>query len=225
MKPVPVVFENDEILVVNKPAGLPVQGGAGVSRSLDRELSWKVGRAVHLVHRLDKETCGLLVVAKSAAAAARWARLLSSRAARKEYEAVCFGVPAPDGAEARSGVITADVRKAGRTLSAETAFSVEETFSVPVAGAEGGSVRFSRVRLVLGTGRTHQIRVHLAGAGAPVCGDDRHGNFRLNRLARKELGIRNLLLCARKITFDAGGGKRTVEVELPAYFGAFRAGR
>ena len=72
MERISVLFENEEILVVNKPFGLAVQGGKGVGRSLDDELSAQVGYRVHLVHRLDKDTSGILVVAKNTQSAATW---------------------------------------------------------------------------------------------------------------------------------------------------------
>ena len=209
MKHIPVVFENDEILVVNKPAGVPVQGGKGISHSLDKELSRQFGYKIHLVHRLDKETCGLMVVAKNPAAAAKWIRLISSKKVRKEYVAVCFGEPRPDGKKTCSGIISSNVKKSERELPAETAFSVVESFSLPYPDWEsdgaGGELMFSRVHLVLGTGRMHQIRIHLASVGAPVCGDDKHGDFKLNKRARKTFGIKNLLLCSKKLTIDAEG--------------------
>ncbi|MBR0030663.1 MAG: RNA pseudouridine synthase [Treponema sp.] len=223
MKSIPVVFENKEILVVNKPAGVPVQGGEGISRSLDKDLSAIVGYKIHLVHRLDKETCGLMIVAKNPAAAAKWIRLVSSKKVRKEYEAVCFGRPSIDGKETLSGVITSAVRKSERELSAETSFSVSESFSVPVSLADSSlnQLSFSVIHLVLGTGRMHQIRIHLASVGAPVCGDDKHGDFKLNKIARKALKIKNLLLCSKKITMDFDGTKKSLEIDLPDYFSSF----
>ena len=91
MKNIPILFENEEILVINKPAGLPVQGGQGILHPLDKELAVQVGYPVYLVHRLDRDTNGLMIVAKSAAAASKWTKLIGGKLVRKEYTAVCIG--------------------------------------------------------------------------------------------------------------------------------------
>ena len=88
-----IVFQNDEIIIVNKPNGVSVQGGVGISHPLDKELALQLGQPVHLVHRLDKETSGLLIVAKNAAAATKWTSLIGSKQVKKEYTAICVGHP------------------------------------------------------------------------------------------------------------------------------------
>lgn len=227
MRDIPVIFEDDEILIINKPAGVAVQGGKGIAHPLDDELSRQTGLRIHLVHRLDKETCGLMVVAKNPAAARKWTDLISSKAVRKEYTAVCFNEPALGGIKRRTGTISGNVvtgsGKNQRERSAVTNFTVEEVMTARVPPLEDGgtdvSLTFSRIRVRLGTGRTHQIRIHLASAGSPVCGDDRHGDFRLNRLARKRLGIRNLLLCSSRLAIPSRGGEeRVFEIEPPGCF-------
>ena len=80
------------------------------------------------------------------------------------------------------------------------------------------SLTFSKIHLKLGTGRMHQIRIHLASVGAPICGDDKHGNFKLNKIAKKYLKIKNLLLCSKKLTIPTESGKRSFEIEIPEYF-------
>ena len=72
---IPIIYENDEIYIINKPAGLAVQGGQGVTHSLDVEFPKQVGSKVHLVHRLDKDTSGLMIVAKNPAAAGKWTKI------------------------------------------------------------------------------------------------------------------------------------------------------
>lgn len=230
MTGIPILFEDDEIFVINKRAGLSAQGGRGVAHPLDEELSRQAGFKVHLVHRLDKETCGLMVVAKNSAAAAKWVDLISSGQTRKEYTAVCFGEPVMGGKKCGSGTISSAVpKKNGRgrmELSASTDFTVEEVRLVEIPRDEDelypqgdGSIELSKINLRLGTGRTHQIRIHLASVSCPVCGDDKHGNFRLNKVARKRLGIKNLLLCSRRLTIPSSDGKRlSFEIPLPDYF-------
>ena len=240
MKEIPVLFEDDEIFVINKPAGLAVQGGQGIAHPLDEEFSRQVGFKVHLVHRLDKETCGLMVVAKTPMAASKWIELIASKQVQKEYTAICFGQPVLNGKTQKSGTISGFVIKKNgkvqREQAAVTNFTVEETKTVEIAQIMGESQKsvtslaeqspsepsdltFSKIHLKLGTGRMHQIRIHLASVGAPICGDDKHGNFRLNKLAKKHFKIKNLLLCSSRLTIPSAGGKnRSFEIELPEYF-------
>ena len=232
MKEIPVLFEDDEIFVINKPAGVAVQGGEGIAHPLDEEFSKKVGFKVHLVHRLDKETCGLMVVAKNPKAASKWIELIASKQVQKEYTAVCFGEPLINGKKQKTGTISGSVIKKNgkneREQSAVTNFTVEEvkTVEIPVFSENPEDeasklipLTFSKIHLKLGTGRMHQIRIHLASVGAPICGDDKHGNFKLNKLAKKHLKIKNLLLCSQKLTIPTAGGKtKTFEIDLPQYF-------
>ena len=232
MKEIPVLFEDDEIFVINKPAGVAVQGGEGIAHPLDEEFSKQVGFKVHLVHRLDKETCGLMVVAKNPKAASKWIELIASKQVQKEYTAICFGEPLINGKKQKTGTISGSVIKKNgkneREQSAVTNFTVEEvkTVEIPVFSdnpEEDASklipLTFSQIHLKLGTGRMHQIRIHLSSVGAPICGDDKHGNFKLNKLAKNHLKIKNLLLCSQKLTIPtAGGNTKTFEIDLPQYF-------
>lgn len=216
MEKIPILFENDEIFVINKPAGLSVQGGVGVTHALDESFSQQVGYKIHLVHRLDKETCGLMVVAKNAAAAKKWIELIASKLVHKEYTAICFGEPVISGKKQKNGVISANVIKKNgkneREQAAVTQFFVEHVWHTEF-------FTFSKIHLKLGTGRMHQIRIHLASVSAPICGDDKHGNFKLNKLAKKQLKIKNLLLCSQKLTIPTNDGKtRTFEIDVPDYF-------
>lgn len=91
MKNIQIVYENEEILLINKEAGMSVQGGAGIAHPLDEELSKQLGYKVFLVHRLDKETSGLMVVAKSAAAANKWIGLIAGRQVKKNIRLYVLG--------------------------------------------------------------------------------------------------------------------------------------
>ncbi|MBQ9282996.1 MAG: RluA family pseudouridine synthase [Treponema sp.] len=232
MREIPVLFEDDEIFVINKPAGVAVQGGEGIAHPLDEEFSRQVGFKVHLVHRLDKETCGLMVIAKNSKAASKWIDLIASKQVQKEYTAICFNEPLINGKKVKSGTISGSVvRKNGkneREQSAVTNFTVEEVFTreVPAFSENPEEIAsklipltFSKIHLKLGTGRMHQIRIHLASVASPICGDDKHGNFKLNKIAKKTLKIKNLLLCSSKLTIPTGDGKsQTFQIELPDYF-------
>ena len=123
---IPIIYENDEIIIINKPAGLAVQGGQGVVHSVDRDFAEQLGYKIYLVHRLDKDTSGLMIVAKSPVAAGKWTKLIGSKIARKEYLALCAGkMPS------KSGVIKEEVIQHGDSKAAVTHYQVEKEWTVP----------------------------------------------------------------------------------------------
>ena len=249
MKDTLIIYENSEILIVYKEAGVSVQGGQGIKYPLDEELSKQLGYRIYLVHRLDKETSGLLVVAKNPAAANKWTKLIGTKKVTKNYLAVCFGTPLVNGKESLSGVLSDSIKKDGRDLEASTHFKVlsSRTVALPPSVAQGPaaahgpaadtaapaaqgasantaapsadgikSLKLSAVSLTLDTGRMHQIRIHLGKANAPIAGDDKHGNFKFNKLARK-LGIKKLCLMAYELTVNDGGKKMTFRSPVPEH--------
>ena len=212
---VPVLYENDEIYVINKPSGLAVQGGQGVTHSLDTDFSEQTGSKIYLVHRLDKDTSGLMIVAKTPAAASKWTKLIGSKIARKEYIAVCAGT-----LNKKKGVITETVVQHGQDKTAATCYEVEKEWKLPVQNSTEGQpseITMSQIRLKLETGRMHQIRIHLAKQGCPIAGDDQHGNFKINKLLKKQLKIKKLLLCSVKLIVPCDNKERTFEIPLPEY--------
>lgn len=181
-----VLYRNDDILILDKPAGLPVQPGAGVRTSLVEAVERQFGFRPFLIHRLDRDTAGCIAIAVTPRAASLFGALISDkRRTEKVYRAVVSGIP-----ESASGVIRDDIIVKGVRKSAETRWRL-------VAGGED----LSLVELELGTGRMHQIRVHLAGLGHPILGDDRHGDFVLNKRLAKEFGLKRLLLYAARLAF------------------------
>ena len=240
-----ILFENDEILLVNKPFGCAVQGGEGVAHPLDEELSREKGYKVHLVHRLDKDTSGILIVAKNPQAASKWTKLIGTKEVQKEYVAVCTGMPEIKGKKCTKGVLSGTVEAHGRTQSAETFFTVEKSVRVELPALENASseskadskealsdkaesktevkpdskpdsITLSLVKLKLGTGRMHQLRIQLAKAMCPICADDQHGNFKINKKLRK-LGIKKLCLCSYKVTLPLNGKQQVFTVDLPEH--------
>lgn len=233
----PIIYENNEIRIINKPSGLAVQGGAGVSVSVDTVLAKQTKSKVYLVHRLDKDTAGLLITAKNPAAASKWTNLIASKAVTKEYYAVCAG-----SFFKRSGTIDSAVEYKKKQKSALTYFTVEKSadvclsgafsalesfsspkaFGAPAAGTasggvftDGSAVRLSLVRLTLGTGRMHQLRIHLAAQGAPIAGDDKYGDFKLNRVLRSAFGIKKLHLAAVCLRFSEAAAKVPPRIDIP----------
>ena len=214
---VPVVYLDDEVIVVDKPAHLVVHPGAGNDRGtmvaglLARfpELAG-VGAAERpgVVHRLDKGTSGLLVVARTARAYESLVAQLSARAVDRRYSALVWGHPTPP-----TGLVDAPIGRSRRdptrmTISAEgrearTGYEVKEWFTEPVEVA--------LVECRLETGRTHQIRVHLAAIGHPIVGDPRY------RGAKARFAMARPFLHAHRLAFDhpATGARVTFDAPLP----------
>ncbi len=192
-----VVHEDDAVLVVDKPAGVVVHPGAGVhGPTLVDALAGRVAGGPDperpgVVHRLDRDTSGLLVLARTEAAYAVLQRAMAAREIEREYLALVEGVP-----PARTGLIDAPIGRDRRVRTrmstdtdapreARTRFAVERTF--------GDRAALLRVRLE--TGRTHQVRVHLQAIGHPVAGDREYGTAGRFDLARQ-------FLHAARLAFD-----------------------
>jgi 23S rRNA pseudouridine955/2504/2580 synthase len=203
-----IVYEDSSCIVINKPAGLAAQGGKGIGVSLDSILAKSRPQRPLLVHRLDRDTSGLILVAKDKAAAAAYSRLLVHRAVVKRYLAMCKGRPARD-----EGVISLELEIRGMKKKSETRYRLIESFKDD----------YSLMELELGTGRMHQIRRHLALTGNPILGDDKHGDFTLNHLLRKTMKLNKLLLHASKLIIPETKDNPRLELEapLPEYFSEF----
>ena len=208
-------------LVLNKPAGLAVQGGKGVKVSLDKILAETRSPPPLLVHRLDKDTSGLVLVAKTKEAAALFSRLLADGKAGhkgivKRYIAVCLGCP-----EKKEGSIGLDLDIRGSVKKSETRYRVMKN-----AYISQDEIHFSVLELTLGTGRMHQIRRHLSLTGNPILGDDKYGDFAINRKLRKSSGLKRLLLhaCGLVIPGAGSGSLLDLQAPLPDYFAPFSGG-
>jgi 23S rRNA pseudouridine955/2504/2580 synthase len=227
-----ILLEDDALLVVDKPAGVAVHGGSGVSFGVIEQLRAQrpEARFLELVHRLDRETSGLLLVAKKRSALVRlhadWRedrvvkRYLACVAgawpeARRQVKVPLVKVVGPDG-ERRVRTTTASDPNG---MAAHTIARLVERFDGPAG-------RFALVDVELKTGRTHQIRVHLAHLGRPIVGDDKYGDFALNhRLARagEPASIRRMFLHAAslELAHPLTGEPLSLASPLPAECVAF----
>jgi 23S rRNA pseudouridine955/2504/2580 synthase len=172
-----ILYMDKHLIVLNKPSGLATQGGSGLKEHVDGmldQLSFEKTSRPKLVHRLDRDTSGVLLVARTAQAAAGLSRALASRDASKVYWALVKGVP-----KQKHGIVKAALAKEGvrgkderMTVSEdeEAKFALTEYAVMGQAGQEYAWVAARPV-----TGRTHQIRVHLASLGTPIMGDFKYG--------------------------------------------------
>ena len=211
-----VIHADPAAFVVNKPPGLATQGGTKTNVHLDRLLDGLPGAETNrpkLVHRLDKDTSGVLLLARTPRAAAFFSKSFSGRTARKVYWALVVGVP-----EVRDGFIDLPLAKQPGTGGEK--MHVDEQEGLPSRTRyrviERAGNRAAWVELQPHTGRTHQLRVHMAAIGHPIVGDGKYGGqdaFLTGTISRK------LHLHARRIRIDhPDGGQVDVTAELPVHF-------
>ena len=211
-----VIYEDPNAFVLNKPPGLATQGGTKTTHHLDRLLDGlgdERGRP-KLVHRLDKDTSGALLVARTARAAGNFAKAFSGRTAKKVYWALVVGVP-----DIEDGTIDAPLAKQPGTGGEK--MHIDEEHGLPAKTRwhviDRAGNRAAWVELQPLTGRTHQLRAHMAALGHPIVGDAKYGGaeaFLTGGISRK------LHLHARRLRIDAPeGGKIDVTAELPTHFG------
>ena len=214
--PFEVVYEDDSLLVVDKPAGVvvhpapghrgPTLAGALVGRAAGGADVWRPG----IVHRLDRNTSGLLVVAKTEQVHRALQELLRRREIRREYLALVEGRP-----DARTGTIDAPIGRDRRARTVQSISTDRPRAARTHFEVERALPRTSLLRLRLETGRTHQIRVHLAAIGHPVCGDGQYGGaacgrrvgltrqfLHSSRLAFRHPETREILACESKLPVD-----------------------
>lgn len=211
-----ILYMDKSVIVLNKPPGLATQGGSGLTRHIDGmldQLAFEKNTRPRLVHRLDKDTSGVLVIARTVPAASSLARSLAQRDASKVYWALTRGVP-----QQKRGTIKAALAKEGgrgaermEVSEAEDAkYAITDYAVLAKAGEEFAWVAAKPV-----TGRTHQIRVHLASLGTPIVGDFKYGA----QAARGKGAIADKLhLHARSIDIARpDGGRLQVTAPLPEH--------
>ena len=220
----PVLMEDDALIAVDKPAGVAVHGGSGVSFGVIEQLrtARPAAKFLELVHRLDRETSGILLVAKKRSALLGLQDQFRERETGKTYLALVEGAwPAnkkvldaplakyllPEG-ERRVRVVANDHPDAMRAI---TLVRVLARLTLP-----GDAAPLSLLAVTIKTGRTHQIRVHLASAGHAIAGDDKYGESGRQRALQK-LGLKRMFLHAWRLQFNhpASGVRIALQADLP----------
>ena len=214
-----VIRQDRAAIVLNKPPGLATQGGTGTSRHVDRLLDAYAGEdepRPRLVHRLDKDTSGVLLIARTPGSAAFFSKRFSGRSAKKIYWALVVGVP-----EVREGVIEAPLAKQPGTGGEKMHVDEEgQPAKTRYRVVDSAGKKASWLELEPLTGRTHQLRVHCAAMGNPIVGDGKYGGqdaFLTGTISRK------MHLHARRLIIDSpagsgAGGKIDVTADLPEHF-------
>ena len=207
-----ILLEDEDLLVVNKPSGVAVHGGSGISSGVIEQL--RVARSglrfLELVHRLDRDTSGVLILAKKRTALTGLHAQLRDGAVRKHYLALVLG----EWKEAKRNVKAA--------LHKYVSSSGERRVVVDDKGQQAHTVfrlvrnlpGYSLLDAELKTGRTHQIRVHLAHIGYPIAGDDKYGDFDANKRLAK-LGLKRMFLHAARLEFSHPRSAQLVRIEAP----------
>ncbi len=210
-----VLYRDDQVIVLDKPAGLPVQGGPGITRHLDGMLDGlRLGAdRPRLVHRLDRDTSGVLLLARTPGVAGKLAALFRGRDVKKTYWAVVAGRPVPP-----EGVIDAALVRvggpAGRTVIAQPDDPDAARALTDYRTEDAAGRKLAWLELAPLTGRTHQLRVHCAALGTPILGDEKYGGER----AHPEGFPAMLHLHARALAFPhPEGGTLTVAAALPPH--------
>ncbi len=207
-----IIYEDASLLAINKPSGVAVHGGSGVSygiieamRALKPEQKF-----LELIHRLDKDTSGCLLIAKKRSALIAVQDLLRNRQTNKRYLALLCGVPEFNKQKVTAPLLREELKSGERFVRVDTQgkestsfFTVLERFNNAV---------LAEVKII--TGRTHQIRVHAKYLGHNVAGDSKYGNYACNQRL-KEKGLKRLFLHSASLSFKHPDSHKTVCIKAP----------
>jgi 23S rRNA pseudouridine955/2504/2580 synthase len=220
--PFPVLFEDEHLLVVNKPSGVAVHGGSGVAFGVIEQLrQCGVSPFLELAHRIDRDTSGILVVAKRRPALVKLQAQLRDSVWKKNYLCVVAGVPGFTQTDVKLPLLRTE------TADGERRVRVDETqgqYALSRLRVLRKTTEFAELQVRILTGRTHQIRVHCAALGLPLLGDDKYGNYELNKTLKKR-GLKRLMLHAVRLELPhpMTGAPMILEVAPPQDYAGFVA--
>jgi 23S rRNA pseudouridine955/2504/2580 synthase len=209
---IPVVYEDEALLVIDKPAGLAVHGGSNVSFGLIELLRKQRADSqfLELAHRLDRETSGLILIAKKRNALVALHQAMRNNAINKRYLAMVYGTLT----EARRVVKLHLFKYLLPNGERRVRVAEEGQFSHTIFTHKDQFTAYSLVEAELKTGRTHQIRVHLASMGLPILGDDKYGDFALNKTL-PTIGLNRMFLHAYRLTFQHPLTQEKLSLTIP----------
>ena len=223
----PILFEDDFLLAIDKPAGVAVHGGSGVSFGVIEQLRMARPQAdfLELVHRLDRDTSGVLLIAKRRMALKLLQEQFRERETDKVYLALVSGAWSAnqrvidkalhkyliDSGERRVKIVANDHPDGMRSVTL-----VKVKAAIPPSLAAPGTA-FTLLEVTIKTGRTHQIRVHLAGEGHPIAGDDKYGDFELNKALQKSVDgspvLKRMFLHAWSLKFNHPKTRKAIALD------------
>lgn len=214
---IPILFEDDHLLVVNKPSGMAVHGGSGSSFGLIeciRALRAETHQDLELVHRIDRETSGILIISKKRSALRKLQEQLRARSWKKYYKTLVLGNwPASLKQVDLSLLKTQSGEKEARVFVDPTG-DIACTKFKQIQFYRSAYSSFTLLQAQILTGRTHQIRVHTSANKFPIAGDDRYGNFEMNKqLARH--GLKRMFLHAARLQLVHPATNETIVIEAP----------
>ncbi len=216
-----ILYEDDELYVFNKPHGLAVQGGSGTKRHIDgmlKSLPNKKGEAPRLVHRLDRDTSGCLLVAKTRAAASHFGKVFRSRSARKIYWAVTVGVPKPPQGKISCFLAKQATRDGEQMIVVGQEHDGAQHSMSHYSVTDHAGQEFAWVTLKPVTGRTHQLRVHMMEMGTPILDDPRYFDLDNWNWSRPDEPGKGLHLHARRLSLPLRSGKQLdISAPLPPH--------
>lgn len=222
-EPLPVVYEDDALLIIDKASGIAVHGGSGVSFGVIEQLRRQrpEARLLELAHRLDRETSGLLIVAKKRSALTALHEMMRSGEVEKHYSTLVSGRWMNPREHIRAPLFKYLTANGERRVRVQD--EGKPAHSIVTLRRRWASM--SELSVELKTGRTHQIRVHLTQTGFPLIGDEKYGDFALNRRLGKTMSLRRMFLHAQKLRFRHPVKEETIEVTaaLPEALSGFLA--
>ncbi|MGF6712291.1 23S rRNA pseudouridine955/2504/2580 synthase [Luteibacter sp. W1I16] len=212
-----VIFEDKHFLVIDKPVGIAAHGGSGVSHgAIELLRAARPSEHLELVHRLDRDTSGVLVLARSRPGLTGLQALIRDNEVTKQYLCLMTGTPRKAKFDVNAPLLKSVMHGGERLVRVDDAGKPSLTFFQELEQYPGARL----MQATLGTGRTHQIRVHAQYAGHPLAGDPKYGDEEANKRFRAK-GLKRMFLHAARMSFDLGGRNYDFSAPLPDDLKAF----
>lgn len=220
---IPILYEDEQLVAVAKPSGMFVHRSLADRTATEfvvQNVRDQLGSFVYPVHRLDRPTSGVLLLAKNPEAAALYGSMFAERQIQKTYQALVRGHTEDSGTIKHPMVSDKGRRKAeGHPLAvpqeAETEYRTLERFEAPFASGQHPTSRCSLIEAHPKTGRYHQIRRHMFRISHPIIGDSEHGDTKLNRQYQQHAGVTRLMLAAVRVEFDHPVAGKQMSIDCP----------